>query len=560
MVQRILQLKQENINLFGWEIHNILKAELAQAKSAIKNGSTNCLKSKQAMITKITVPSVSSINRILRSSERLDQVERQAINTSSSDHHSISNLHASHLSNATSNAINSSLVNHIPLNHSSINHASLNNSTLNSSIQNGRLNDKNLINLNSLNLMNSIKQEEQAKLRNENNKDFLAASNLHSIYHQNSSSNATLNNSSLQTTSNLMQSTPTSVQNLLQLSSSQLIMVNQGMINNQQSTCNQASLDHLTANQAFQQLANNYLNANLNAVMANNLLHQTSLNQTNQTQLSTSNLDHATFLLNQMQQQQRLLQSTSSSCSSTTSSLNSSSTTNLNSLNGNNNSLNNNKQILNSVNNLINSTVNCTQAKQQSSLNANLNAIQEPLTLSTLVNNLNNNNSNLTPNSLSASSNNLSTASSQLTSVMNNLLLTTKQPNMFTQFLQQTASDNHQMLNSLTTNSINLLSQLNDKSPTRQTKKYSSYNIADILMNEYKDGQAFKSEFRQELKREAKCELDQIKKIKINDKLLLNQIKNEFRVNDDKMKLIKDKINYDKIEKEEEDIKVDILD
>lgn len=551
MVQRILQLKQENVNLFGWEIRDILKAEQAQAKSAIKNG-TNCLKSKHLMMT--SIPSISSINRILRSSDNRSTNsisgynERKMMNSSNnfptSNNDPVRNNNALH-----SNALNNSLINH---HNQSINHAtsslqngsSLNNSTNSPynpfvpvSQSNGR--NKNLINLNTLNLVNTIKQQEQqAKLRNEN-KNFLSSSNIQKLYnsihpHQNglnphltttpSNNSSSLNEPSLNNTLSLntpLSNTPTlstSVQNLLQMSSSQLLMVNQ------QSIDQTNSIDHLTANQAFQQLACNYLNANLNAVVSttNNFVHQTNLNQT----LNQTNLDHAAFLLNQMQQH-RILNSSSSSLPSTPSCPS-------NSINSTANNLNNqlnNKQLINSVNNLINEST----SKQVSS-------IQEPLTLSTLVNNLN------SPNTFSNNP--------QLTSAMNNLLLTTK-PNMFTQLLQQTSilQDGGQMLNSLANGSM----MINETSPTRQSKKYSSYNIADILMiSEYNNRTDLKNEIKQ-------TNFKQPETDKIDDKLFINPIKSNQMLNKkNDEKKIKDEIviKTESIDAEdkEDDVKVNILD
>lgn len=449
-----------------------------QAKS-LKNGTT--LKSKHLLMS--SIPSVSSINRILRSYDNTRPMETES--TGQANAYSATNNTVNH-STAISNSLNHSSLgqtvnnnNNSTLNSAPSLNGSTSYSTINQSSQNGHANDKNMVNLNTLNLLNTIKQEVKLNnhLKNDSKEQLLSTANIHQLYRQNSThlNSAQLNGSQLNAhhhSTQSLQQQSASVQNLLQMSSSQLLMVNQSNmnanlnsnigsnlssnINSTVHTINHQAIDHLNPT-TFQQLASSYLHANLNAMMANSLLHaQPNANQTNPP--LSSNLDQAAFLLNQMQH--RLLPTSLSStpCSSTSSSISSLS-----------NSMNN-KQLINSVNNLLNSSTNAAKPA---------NAVQEPLTLSTLVH-LNNLNS-------STSCLNNSLNSNQI-SAMNNLLLTTK-PNMFAQLLQQSSmlQDPNQLLMLNQINQLNNhLNQVNDRSPNKQSKKYSSYNIADILMGEYK--------------------------------------------------------------------------
>ena len=484
MVQRILQLKQENVNLFGWEIRDILKAEQAQAKSALKSGSNYCLKSKHLVMT--SIPSVSSINRILRSSDgRPEPGDKQQLVASSNGFPSSNggptaagSLHSTAILNPLA-ASHPTVMNHANHANHATQHGSLPtgsplpNSPY-SSQPNGR--PKNLMNLNALNLLNSIKQQEQQSKLRADHKDAYLATIHHQLYHpahQNSSLSGTplgngtslqslnrtsLNSSSLSSSSlstplngslsnasNQSHPSNASVQNLLQLSSSQLL-VNQPA---------DQSLDQLTANQAFQ-LATSYLNAKASSLMQH-------ANQANH-QLNTS-MDHAAFILSQMHWQQLLGQS-GGSMSNNLMNSNSASSNSVNSLNVNSASSNGKHPINSAVSSLINNP-------------KHLPAVQEPLTLSSLMGNLN------APPGLAANP--------QLSSAMNNLLLTTK-PNVFSQLLQQTSMDG-QTFGSLVGQSTG------DQSPGRHTKKYSSYNIADILMSEYS-----KQEIGQEIAAECRSE------------------------------------------------------
>lgn len=624
MVQRILQLKQENVNLFGWEIRDILKAEQAQAKSAIKSGSNYCLKSKHLVMT--SIPSVSSINRILRSSDgRPEPGEKQQLVSSSNGFPSSSStaaaapLHSAGLLNPLAAGHHAASLQNGSLQNNSLQNGSLQNGSLqnSSALQqnnapslqsaspysnqtNGRA--KNLMNLNALNLLNSIKaQEQQSKLRADH-KDAYLASIHHQLYHpmhpnslmsgggtplgnslqslHNSSlnsaslnnaslnsaslNNASLNSSSLSSTPlngslsnpNSHHPSPASVQNLLQLSSSQLL-INQPPV--------EQPLDQLTANQAFQ-LATSYLNAK-----ASNLMQHAS--QANH----HTNLDHAAFILSQMHWQQLLSQSGGSMNggsnlvnSAVNSAMNSAVNSAVNSVTGdgvNGNPVNNKPPINSTVNSLINSP-------------KHLHHVQEPLTLSSLMGNL-----NAVPSGLPANP--------QLSSAMNNLLLTTK-PNVFSQLLQQTAM----LPDGQTFGSLSAGQSTGEHSPDRQTKKCSSFNIADILMNEYNKqeiGPEIGREIRREIGQEIRLDkqsnnrqsdhrsdgrpeakqarsafkpdikqetgLDQIRAI--NERMLGDQLKDE-RVSSvvrEKVKCEKDEdLTGDEKDDERDDVRVDILD
>ncbi|KAI1280788.1 Paired box protein Pax-2-A [Halotydeus destructor] len=63
IVQKILRLKQDNPALFAWEIRDLLRREMIQARS----GSMATLNSSANDAINASIPSISSINRILRS-------------------------------------------------------------------------------------------------------------------------------------------------------------------------------------------------------------------------------------------------------------------------------------------------------------------------------------------------------------------------------------------------------------------------------------------------------------------------------------------------------------
>lgn len=376
MIQRIQQLKQQDANLYGWQIRDILKEEIAQAKAAIKNGSTNLKASKHLMMSPI--PSVSSINRILRNCDNKNSsstVRFPAVSSTTLDN-----------------------------NMSSLNNQKIINNNLHLSDQPGvqlanRGNEKNLVNFDTLNLMNSVKQ-----IKENNNLAYNGLNGLNNLNNLNNLSN--LNN-----LNSLNQPTPLPNNGIVQVTSPD-------------------STDQLIMNQHQPNLnfmPNNFIpnNNQPNFAYAAFLLNQFSqLSQLNQ--------------LNQMQQIQFIQQqqSSSSSLSSTPSCQSSSSISN---------------------NSLIKHPI-----KQNSELNKPL---QEPLTLSTLIN-LNN---------MNHLSHNL-----QNNNVMNNLLLTTH-------LLQQSTSSTATATSILQNEDQTLLNSIHNQLPVGQCsagKKYSSYNIADILMNE----------------------------------------------------------------------------
>jgi hypothetical protein len=105
IVQRILTLKQENPALFAWEIRDILRRELLQARSSLKPNlsrghsasSPSNSSHHHTANALLSIPSISSINRILRGCNMEPEIKCSSPASSHPNHSLAPPPHSSHV-------------------------------------------------------------------------------------------------------------------------------------------------------------------------------------------------------------------------------------------------------------------------------------------------------------------------------------------------------------------------------------------------------------------------------------------------------------------------------